>query len=115
MTNNPFWDFSLAHYAKQPVQQLCLQLQEQAGANVNVVLFTLWLAAENRAFDNTIVAEHSELQSWHEQVILPLRQARCAVKRSRQSASLYGTVKTLDDQQKRTVETHISLCAGRRF
>jgi len=93
MSANPFWDFSLKHYAKTAVQQQCLQLQEDAGANVNVVLFALWLAAEKRLFDHDLVLHHAELLHWHDQVIVPLRQARCAVKQSGVSDSLYEAVK----------------------
>ena len=93
MSVNPFWDFSLQHYAKAPVQEQCLQLQEQAGANVNVVLFTLWLAVEKRLFDHHLVLHHAELLYWHGQVIMPLRQARCAVKQSGLNDALYEAVK----------------------
>jgi len=93
MSANPFWDFSLKRYAKTPVQQQCLQLQEDAGANVNVVLFALWLASENRLFDHDLVLHHAEFLCWHEQVIVPLRQARFGVKQSGLSDSLYKAVK----------------------
>jgi len=93
MSANPFWDFSLQHYAKAPVQQQCLQLQEDAGANVNVVLFALWLATEKRLFDHDLVLHHAELLHWHEQVIVPLRQARFGVKQSDLNDDLYETVK----------------------
>jgi len=93
MNANPFWDFSLRHYANAPVQQQCLQLQEEVGANVNVVLFTLWLASDNRLFDHELVLHHAELLYWHEQVIVPLRQARCAVKQTGLDDDLYEAVK----------------------
>ncbi|MEH6357937.1 MAG: TIGR02444 family protein [Pseudomonadales bacterium] len=93
MSVNPFWDFSLQHYAKAPVQEQCLQLQDQVGANVNVVLFTLWLASEKRLFDHGLVLAHAELLYWHEQVIVPLRQARFGVKQSGLSDALYEMVK----------------------
>ena len=93
MSVNPFWDFSLQHYAKTPAQRHCLQLQEEAGANVNVVLLTLWLATQKRLFDHNLVLHHAELLHWHEQVIVPLRQARFGVRQSGLSKRLYQTVK----------------------
>lgn len=93
MSSNPLWDFSLTHYAKTPVQQQCLQLQGEAGANVNLVLLALWLAAEKRLFAPALVMQHADFLYWHEQVVVPLRQARCAVKQSGQSAELYAVVK----------------------
>lgn len=94
MSDNPFWDFSLTHYAKAPVQRLCLRLQEQAGANVNIVLFTLWLASLERIFENDAVAGNTDLLNWHDGVIMPLRQARCAVKHCQaEQSALYEAVK----------------------
>ena len=93
MNANPLWDFSLRHYAKTAVQQQCLQLQENCDANVNVVLFSLWLASLERVFEHDIVTAHVELQHWHQQVIVPLRQARCAAKQFQQSDSLYKALK----------------------
>ena len=94
MSDNPFWDFSLIHYAKAPVQRLCLRLQEQAGANVNIVLFTLWLASLERIFENDAVAGNTDLLNWHDGVIMPLRQARCAVKHCQaEQSALYEAVK----------------------
>lgn len=83
----------MRHYAKLSVQQQCLQLQEEAGANVNIVLFALWLASENRLFDHDFVLRHAELLHWHEQVIVPLRQARFGVKQSGLNEDLYEAVK----------------------
>jgi len=94
MIVNPFWDFSLKHYTKVAVQKQCLLLQDQAGANVNIVLFTLWLAVEKRLFDHDLVLHHAELLHWHDQVVLPLRQARFGVKQSGLNNNLYEAVKT---------------------
>jgi uncharacterized protein (TIGR02444 family) len=96
MSTNPFWDFSLRHYAKTIVQEQCLQLQNEADANVNVVLFTLWLAVEQRLFSHDLVVHNTELLCWHEQVVVPLRQARCGVKQSNLSDALYATVKSAE-------------------
>lgn len=93
MGTNPFWDFSLQHYARRAVQHQCLQLQEKAGANVNVLLFALWLASRRRLFDQQRVLDHAELMYWHEQVIVPLRQARCGVKQSQHADGLYEQIK----------------------
>jgi uncharacterized protein (TIGR02444 family) len=93
MEANPFWDFSLQHYAKVPVRQQCLTLQDRVGANVNIVLFTLWLASEKCLFDYDLILRHAEFLRWHEQVVTPLRQARLGVKQSGLSDRLYEKVK----------------------
>jgi len=43
-----FWDFSLRIYGRDGVAEACLGLQERHGADVNVVLFGLWLGASGR-------------------------------------------------------------------
>lgn len=43
-----FWQFSEQHYARPGVAQACLQLQDEHGANVNLLLLLLML--EERGF-----------------------------------------------------------------
>lgn len=43
---NPFWNFSLDHYKQEGVQAACLHLQDSFGADVNLVLYCLWLARQ---------------------------------------------------------------------
>ena len=47
-SGSSFWAFSLKVYAEQAVADICLDLQDQFGADVNVVLFMLWSAARRR-------------------------------------------------------------------
>ena len=44
-----FWDYSLKTYNRPHVGKACLRLQEEAGADVNLVLLCLWLAARGVA------------------------------------------------------------------
>ena len=75
----PFWEFSLAFYAKPGVSAACLALQDEFGADVDVVLFALWRArlghglsaAELDAVDGAIAA-------WRKSVVQPIRAARRA-------------------------------------
>jgi uncharacterized protein (TIGR02444 family) len=75
---NEFWDYSLHIYARPQVAAACLKLQDEAGADVNILLLCLWLASKKapplspdflKSIDQTI-------SPWRNQVILPLRQAR---------------------------------------
>lgn len=45
MTENPFWDYSLAYYSRPEVSLCCLEYQDQYGANVNLLLFCCWLGS----------------------------------------------------------------------
>lgn len=75
------WHFSLDRYGRKGVPPLCLALQEETGADVNLLLCGLWLGSERRLLTdaqanslNTIVAP------WHNQVVRPLRAVRKRLK-----------------------------------
>ena len=79
MSSEPFWEFSLALYAKPGVSAACLALQDEFGADVDMVLFALWCArlghglsaAEVDSVDAAIVV-------WRKSVVQPIRAARRA-------------------------------------
>ena len=76
-----FWQFSLAFYARPKVAAACLELQDSAGVDVNVMLYLLFLAAQNRQVSRDEVARIDALAgAWREQVVLPLRTLRRALK-----------------------------------
>jgi uncharacterized protein (TIGR02444 family) len=76
-----FWDFSIAFYALPGVADACLELQERNGADVNVLLFLLYLARARRLLAPADVARIDSLASpWREAVVVPLRSVRRALK-----------------------------------
>ena len=54
---SPFWRFSLAFYRLPAVADACIALQEQAGVDVNLLLFLLWQATRGRELSQTEVAD----------------------------------------------------------
>ncbi len=63
--NNPFWQFSLAVYAKPEVQTLVLAMQDQHGVNVNMVLWAAWLDKQQlRLPENQWQAVEQSIQPW---------------------------------------------------
>ncbi|HXF52738.1 MAG TPA: TIGR02444 family protein [Hyphomicrobiaceae bacterium] len=74
---SPFWRFSLAVYADPEVAKVCLELQDEAGADVNVLLYMLWAASRGRRLSaddvRPIVAA---VEDWRKGVVVPLRTAR---------------------------------------
>ncbi len=77
--DNPFWQFSCAVYAAPGVRQACLQLQDEHGADVNLLLLAVWLGSARGT--RLAKADLADLPgaAWHDQVIRPLRGARRAV------------------------------------
>jgi uncharacterized protein (TIGR02444 family) len=78
---SPFWRFSLRTYALPGVAPACLALQEEAGVDVNLLLFLMWAAGEGRRADDAEVASLEALvRPWREGVVKPLRAARQTLK-----------------------------------
>lgn len=75
------WAFSLHHYARQGVSDVCLRLQDEHGANVNIVFWTLWLGFRGQLLDTAHLAQaQRKVHAWDQHYILPLRQLRRRLK-----------------------------------
>jgi len=78
---SPFWTFSLALYRTPGVPDACLEAQDASGADVNVLLFALWLAREGRRLDvEDMRAADAAVALWREEVVRSLRRARRALR-----------------------------------
>ncbi|GAC1327146.1 MAG: TIGR02444 family protein [Beijerinckiaceae bacterium] len=81
MTENPLWNFSLEFYGRPEVARACLDLQDEAGADVNILLYLLWCAATGRPLDRARIQEADALvATWRQTVIEPLRKIRRGMK-----------------------------------
>lgn len=76
-----FWDWALAAYARQPVAQACLHLQDAHGQNVPWLLWAAWMAGEGRAADLKDAARM--MRAWDAEIGAPLRGVRRALKPAR--------------------------------
>jgi uncharacterized protein (TIGR02444 family) len=78
---SPFWRFSIKFYAVPGVAQACIELQDQAKVDVNVLFFLLWNATQGRALNAADVAEvERAIGPWREMAVVPLRNLRRALK-----------------------------------
>jgi uncharacterized protein (TIGR02444 family) len=78
---SPFWRFSLRFYARAKVSAACLALQDEAGVDVNLLLFLLFLAEHQRQVSVADVAKlDAAVVAWRESVVKPLRALRRALK-----------------------------------
>ncbi len=76
-----FWQFSLGFYRQPAVAQACLMLQDEAGVDVNLLLFLLWQATQRRALSEVDVrAIEQHIRPWREATVIPLRAIRRALK-----------------------------------
>lgn len=91
MSGSPFWNFSLAVYGSPGVPEVCVELQDQAGVDVNVMLYLLWLASNCRELDEAEVrAVVDRVDAWRANVVVPLRIARRALKQVQWSFDTAG-------------------------
>ena len=75
------WDWALQAYARQPVAEACLNLQDAHGQNVPWLLWAAWMAGEGRSADLKDAAKM--MRAWDIEVGAPLRGVRRALKPAR--------------------------------
>jgi len=77
-----FWPFSLDVYRRDGVEAACLELQDEAGLDVNCVLFCCWAAAAGfgKLSDLELKAMQDVSASWNASVVVPLRSVRRVLK-----------------------------------
>lgn len=79
--SSPFWRFSLRFYRESAVAEACIALQEEAGVDVNLLLFLLWHAVHAHALTAAEVAAlEKRIGAWREMTVVPLRAVRRALK-----------------------------------
>jgi uncharacterized protein (TIGR02444 family) len=76
-----FWDWALKAYARQPVAEACLNLQDAHGQNVPWLLWAAWMAGEGRNADLKDAARL--MRAWDVEIGAPLRGVRRALKPAR--------------------------------
>ena len=91
---NPFWNFSLAVYNRPGVPEACICLQDECGADVNLVLFILWQASEGREMTPQGVAGvEAAVGEWQSEVVRPLRGVRRWLKQNHLAGSQSGALR----------------------
>src|SRR5947208_15440501 len=80
-SGSPFWRFSLAFYRRADVAEACIALQEDAGVDVNLLLFLLWQASLGQVISPAQVDElEQRVAPWRNATVIPLRSVRRALK-----------------------------------
>jgi uncharacterized protein (TIGR02444 family) len=81
VSKSPFWQFSIKFYAVPGVAQACIELQDQAKVDVNILFFLLWNATQGRTYKKADVAEVERLiGAWRDMTVVPIRNVRRALK-----------------------------------
>jgi len=78
---SPFWRFSLRFYRNPEVAAACIALQDEAGVDVNVLMFLLWNATLKRTLPPAAIADlDGKIGAWRNAAVIPLRELRRALK-----------------------------------
>jgi uncharacterized protein (TIGR02444 family) len=80
-SDSPFWRFSLRFYRQPDVAAACIALQDEAGVDVNLLLFLLWNATLSRTLPAASVEDlDRRIGAWRSAAVIPLRDLRRALK-----------------------------------
>jgi uncharacterized protein (TIGR02444 family) len=98
------WAFALRVYAKPPVADACLKLQNEAGVDVMMLLVITFAAVRHRVLltPSEIKALDEVCRPWREQIIQPLRTVRVKLKSgpspppNAETEQLRSTIKTAE-------------------
>jgi uncharacterized protein (TIGR02444 family) len=76
--DNPFWDFSLKFYGRGGVASACLELQDKFSADVNILLYSCWVAAAGaeEMEPAELIEIIAAIEPWQSGVVQRLRQIR---------------------------------------
>jgi uncharacterized protein (TIGR02444 family) len=90
LPSHPFWIFSTKIYRHSTVEKNLIELQNERGLNVNVLLYCCWHSLTDQG-----VISRSDLrqiliniQPWHERIVLPLRRMRQKLKSAQKKSLL---------------------------
>lgn len=97
----PHWDFALFVYGHDGVAEICLDLQDRHGVDVNVLLIALFALSEKGVQLGLadIADADAHVRAWRDEVVWPLRTIRRRLKQgpapapSRESETLRTAVK----------------------
>jgi len=87
---NPLWDFATWAYKREGVEKACLALQNRLNADVNLVLFCIWLSYRGAGAGNLATYLGTALKisrDWQKNLVEPLRTARQNLKAMLAAAS----------------------------
>ena len=122
---SPFWNFSLAVYGVSAVQDECLDLQDQFGLDVNLVLLCAFLGAVHGVAltSEDIASARRKAGPWHEDIVKTLRVARRRLKTielkdaeaAKAAAQLRSQVKAAELESERIEQAMLEQWAAARL
>jgi len=94
---NPFWEYSLTLYAREGVAPACLQLQDQHGVDVNLLLYACYAACCGLELGvSELAAMDARIAGWRSRAVQPLRRQRRELREREGAESLRQQVVRLE-------------------
>jgi uncharacterized protein (TIGR02444 family) len=75
---NPLWLYACQVYSQAGMEVALLALQDDHGADINLILQALWLASEGQEWTKACIP--NDYDQWMAEQVLPLRQMRRSLK-----------------------------------
>ena len=78
-----FWNFSVKFYSSKDVAEACLELQEEFGLDINLLLFCLWFSKNHGELGDELLRDVWQFSyQWKKEGVQPLRSGRKWMKAS---------------------------------
>tara|TARA_Y100000588_G_scaffold392795_1_gene506008 strand:- start:121 stop:630 length:510 start_codon:yes stop_codon:yes gene_type:complete len=79
---NLLWDFSVKTYGREGVASACLRLQDDHGADVNILMYCCWAAQDRALLFDAMAIERiiSAVEPWKSSIVEVLRNIRRELK-----------------------------------
>ncbi|WP_448192365.1 TIGR02444 family protein [Azospirillum sp. sgz301742] len=114
--DDSLWRFSLAVYGRPGVDAVCLDLQDRLGADVNLLLFALWVGAVCGVRLSAAELERlsADAAAWQRNVVAPLRGVRRHLKGMAGAEAFRQTVKDAELESERLEQVRLCRMSGLR-
>ena len=116
-----FWTWSLAAYKKRGVADMLLEMQDQYGLSVNLLLWCIWAGKYYCELeDEAVLRILTDTEEWQQRVLHPLRQTRRDLKSApfplpgQAQEALRRRIKTLELDAERMEQDYLAALT-RRF
>jgi len=109
--DNPFWQFSLQQWNNNALQEILLELQDEQGFRINILLFSIWLAFERKTLHSYLTNIIESTEQWHTQVVHPLRQVRKSLPKILPKPSLKAQIQENELQAEQIEQAILYRCS----
>ena len=95
---NPLWEFSVIIYEEKRIRKIFLELQDEFGLDVVVIIFCLWLSfiqGSRSKYKILLRMAVSVSEIWQREIIKPIRKCRQSLKVAIRDSDLENSKKLL--------------------